>query len=57
MHKAAEAKRITVTLTPDAVRQLQQWAADNMSSLSAEAVRAVRERAAQEARGCNASQS
>lgn len=50
MHKAPGARRVTVTLTPDAVRQLEQWAANNMSSLSAEAVRAVRERAALEAR-------
>ena len=50
MHKTPGARRITVTLTPDAVRQLEQWAADNMSSLSAEAVRCVRDRAALEAR-------
>lgn len=48
MHKAPGARRVTVTLTPEAIRQLEQWAADNMSSLSAEAVRAIRERAAQE---------
>lgn len=50
MHRAPGARRITATLTPDAVRQMEEWAATNLSSHSAEAVRAVRERAAQEAR-------
>ena len=46
MHKAPGACRVTVTLMPDAVRQLEEWAANNVSSLSA---KAVRERAAREA--------
>jgi hypothetical protein len=50
MHKARGARRITVTVTEDVMRSLEQWAAQNLSSLSAETVRAVRERAAQEVR-------
>lgn len=49
MHKAPGSRRITVTVTANVIRQLEQWAAQNLSSLSAETVRAVRERAAQEA--------
>jgi hypothetical protein len=50
MHKAPGARRVTLTVTPDVARLLEGWAAQNMSSLSAEMVRAVRERATQEAR-------
>jgi hypothetical protein len=50
MHKNPDARRITVTVTPDVMDLLEAWAARNLSSLSAETVRTVRERAAQEAR-------
>ena len=49
MHKAQNTRRITLTVTPDVMDKLEEWAARNLSSWSAEAVRAVRERAAQEA--------
>lgn len=44
----AEAARTTLSIPPDVRRQLEQWAKTNVSSLSAEVVRAVRERAQRE---------
>jgi hypothetical protein len=47
MHRAST-RKITLTTTDDAIQHLEQWARDNMTSLSAEMVRAVRFRAASE---------
>jgi hypothetical protein len=48
MHKAKGTRKITLTTTDDAIQHLEQWARDNLTSLSAEMVRAVRFRAASE---------
>jgi hypothetical protein len=50
MHKAQALTNITVTTTAEVRRQLEQWAQDNLSSLSAGATRAIRERATREGR-------
>jgi hypothetical protein len=45
MHKAGPITKITLTITEDVWRQLETWAQQNMTSLSAEMLRAVRFRA------------
>jgi hypothetical protein len=50
MHKNPTVRRIMVTVTPNVMRALGEWAAAHLSSLSAEVVCAVRERATQESR-------
>jgi hypothetical protein len=44
-NKATLAAKITLTITEDVRRQLETWAQQNMTSLSAEMLRAVRFRA------------
>lgn len=48
MHKAPDAQKLTVVMLPDARRQLEIWASENCTSLSAELIRSVRERSARE---------
>jgi hypothetical protein len=49
MHKSPDAEKITITITKDVRRQLDVWASQNITSLSAELVRSARERMAREA--------
>jgi len=46
MHKAQGSRRVTIRLTQDAVRTLEEWAAKNLTSMGAEANRVILERAA-----------
>ena len=48
MHKSPEARRITIGATERDIELLKAWAAQHMTSVSAEAIRAIRERAARE---------
>jgi hypothetical protein len=48
--RAISARKTTLTLTIDAFKDLERWAKMNLTSLSAETTRAVRERAAAERR-------
>jgi len=50
MQKDTGTRRITLTITADVMPLLERWAAQDQSSLSAEVVRAARERAATVAR-------
>jgi hypothetical protein len=45
MHKTSPTAKITLTITDDVKLQLETWAQENMTSLSAEMLRAVRFRA------------
>jgi hypothetical protein len=45
MHKAGHTTKMTLTVTADVRRQLETWAQQNLTSLSAEMLRAVRFRA------------
>jgi hypothetical protein len=50
MHKSDSTSKITLTITDDARAQLERWAQENLTSLSAEMTRSVRLRARMEAR-------
>jgi hypothetical protein len=50
MHKSESAIKVTLTISSDARADLERWAERNLTSLSAEMVRAVRERAQRELR-------
>ena len=48
MNKTPDTKAVTIKAPLDVRGQLEQWASDNCSSMTAEFVRAVRERAQRE---------
>jgi hypothetical protein len=48
VNKTPDVKVVAIKAPADVRRQLEQWASDNCSSMTAEVVRAVRERARRE---------
>ena len=54
MNKTPDTKAVTIKALPDVRGQLEKWASDNCTSLTAEFVRAVRERAQREQAGAAA---
>jgi hypothetical protein len=48
MHKSESATKVTLTISTDALSDLEHWAQHNLTTMSAEMVRAIRERAQRE---------
>jgi predicted transcriptional regulator len=55
LNKTPDTKAVTIKAPPDVRGQLEQWASENCSSMTAEFVRAVRERAQREQAKADAS--
>jgi predicted transcriptional regulator len=55
LNKTPDTKAVTIKAPPDVRGQLERWASENCSSMTAEFVRAVRERAQREQAKADAS--
>jgi hypothetical protein len=49
LNKARNVSVINVKVPPDVRKKLEEWAADNLTSMTAEFIRSARERATREA--------